>query len=357
MTSAPGIDNEKLAGFMIKVSEGLSATMVMQLCIIGDRLSLFKDLAEQGSATHVEFAARNHIHERYALEWLSAMAAAQYVDYDPSTGAFTLPPEHAAVLADEGGPMFMSGIFEMMPALSSAIEQITTAFRTGGGVPKSHYDEYYWSGMERCSIRWYNHQMLREWVHRLPAVEAKLNKGGLGADIGCSRGQALIKLAQAFPNSRFVGFDIYGPNLDAARTSAEEAGVADRTEFRLVEAAGGLASETYDLILCADALHEFTDVPGTLKAVRSALAPDGVFLLQEVNMAGSLEENINPWGAMFYSASVLFCLPDNLHGGGEGLGRLGLHDRKVRELCADAGFSRVGRLWEDKVNVAFDIRP
>lgn len=353
MTQA-GFNQEKFTRMMSRVSEDLSGTLVMQMCFIGDRLGLFKDLAERGPATSEEFADRNGIVPRYALEWLSAMAAAQYLDYDPATGAFRMPEEHAPVLVEERGAKFMSGIFQMLPALQTGVPRVMEAFKQGGGIPKEHFDDNYWTGMERCTGRWYEHH-LPDWIDLVPDVKEKLARGGRVADLGCGRGQALIKLAHAFPNSRFEGFDVFEPSIGRAEANAAEAAVADRVGFQRKDAAEALDG-SYDLVLCADALHEFPDIPATLTSVREAIGADGVFLLHEVNVGDRLEDNISPRGAMFYSVSVLYCLSENLRSGGEGLGRLGLHEGKVRELCSAAGLQRVRRLWEDAVDVVYEIR-
>ena len=353
--SETSFDQEKFTRMLSRVSEALSGTLVMQMCFIGDRLGLFKDLAERGPATSDQFAERNGIVARYALEWLSAMVAAQYLDYDPTGRIFRMPKEHAPVLAEEGSAKFMSGIFQMLPALQTGAPQIIEAFKEGGGVSKEHFDDNYWTGMERCTGRWYEHHLLPDWIGLLPDLKAKLDRGGRVADIGCGRGQALIKLAQAFPNARFEGFDVFAPSIGRAEANAADAAVTDRVRFQRKDAAEALDG-TYDLVICVDALHEFPNIPATLTSIRNALGPDGVFLLHEVNVGEKLEDNISPRGAMFYSVSVLYCLSENLRSRGEGLGRLGLHEKKVRELCSSADLGRVRRLWEDPVDVVYEIR-
>ena len=356
MASTPALDHERVDAFMKKVSGDISSTFVTQMCILGDRLGLFKDLNAHGPATSGELARRTGIKEQYAREWLNAVASAGYLEYSSESERFTLPREHAPVLADEGGPKMLCGIHQMLPALQSTLDLLTEAFREGGGVTQDQYDENYWEGMERITSRWYNHLMLQQWLPLIPNVRAKLERGAVVADIGCGRGRALLTLATAFPRSRCVGYDVYGLLLAKAEAYAQAEGVADRVSFRQLDVAKGLP-EQYDLIATIDALHEFLDPLGTLKAIRRGLKPDGTYLLHEVNVGDSLEANMGPRHAMFYSVSVLYCLTTVLAHGAEGLGRSGLPESKVRELCAKAGFSSVRRMWEDQVDIVYEIRP
>lgn len=358
--TSPGTpwDQDKYAAMLKRASEDLSGTLVMQMCVIGDRLGLFKDLHQRGPATSVGFAKRNNLIERYVREWLNALTAAQYLDYDPSTKRYSLPSEHAPVLAIEKHEKFMSGIFSMVPSLQRAVEHVVKAFSSGGGVTKDQFDEHYWSGMERCTIRWYEHYLTQAWLKRLPDIDDRLTNGGRAADLGCGRGQLLIKLAMAYPKSKFLGLDVHAPSIAQARSNARAAELGSRIIFKTKDAVEGLPQKpTFDLITTVDALHEFPRVPETLQAARDALKPSGVLLIHEVNVNEHVEDNISTRGAMFYSVSVLFCLSENLAQGGEGLGRLGLHESKVRALCAQAGFRQVERLWEDAVDVVFAVRP
>jgi SAM-dependent methyltransferase len=350
------LDETKLQAFMGKVVGDLSGTMVSFLCSIGDRLGLFKELSANGPASSVELAARAGIDERYAREWLRALTTAGYLEYDGLTQRYSLPPEHALALAQEGGPMFVGGMYQMIPAFAGPLNQLIQAFRQGGGVPQAAYDQAFWDGFERFSGGWFENLLIQQWIPAVPSVQTKLERGALVADIGSGRGRALIKLAQAFPRSRFVGFDNYEPTVALAAANAQAAGVADRVSFRALDVVQGLP-EQYDLITTFDVVHDMANPRGALKAIRRALKADGTYLCLEINCADNPEENAGPIAALFYGASVLYCMTSSLSAGGEGLGTMGLPQAKIRELCVEAGFGPVRRLpLENPFNTLYEIK-
>jgi len=343
MTTTKPLDQAMLDSFTERAFRDLSGAYISAMCILGDRLGLFKALAALGPTSSAELAAHAHVNERYAREWLSALTCAAYIEYDPARGRFTLPPEHAAVLAEEGGPHFIGGEYAQLPALLGVLDQLTTAFRQGGGVPQTAYHESLYMGLDRNSVALYQQVLVQEWIPVLPAVQAALERGIAVADVGCGGGRALIALAQAFPQSRFTGYDLHAPTLALAQQQAEAAGVAERVRFVLADAAEGLP-EQYDLITTFLVVHDAAHPRQLLRAIRAALKPEGTYLCVEVKVSSRLEKNIGPLGAYCYGTSVLYCLTTSLAAGGEGLGTAGLPATKVEELCTEAGFSRVRRL-------------
>ena len=357
MKAQPVLDQTKVEEFVGKVLGDTSAALTTTLAALGDRLGLFKDLAENGPATSPEFAARTGINERYAREWLGGIASAGYIDYDPGSRRFTLPPEHVPALAEENGAMFFGGVYQMIPAMAAQLDQLATYFRQGGGVPQSAYNENMWDGLERFTGGWYEHQLLQQWLPLMPDVQAKLERGAQVADIGCGRGRALLKLAQAFPNSRYVGYDNYGPTIERASASAKAAGVDARVSFQQLDAVKGIP-EQFDVITTFEVVHDAVDPLGLLRAIRQALKADGIYVCLDVNCSDKLEENSGPLGAMFHGFSVLYCMTTSLSSGGVGLGTVGFHEPKVRELCAEAGFSGVRRVpIENPFTSLYEIRP
>ncbi|HEX2173898.1 MAG TPA: methyltransferase domain-containing protein [Dehalococcoidia bacterium] len=346
MTTQPAIDREKVKAFMDRVQSDFSGTLVTAMCILGDRLRLFRVLAAHGPATSQELADRAGIQERYAREWLSALTAGGYLTYDPASGRFALPAEHALAFAQEGGPLAMGGFLEMLSGLLGVLDPLTEAFRRGGGVHQSAYSERMWDGLERHSGLIYEHLLVRRWLPEMPDVRSKLESGALVADVGCGRGRALIKLAQTFPNSRYVGYDVFEPTVARATANAEAAGVADRVRFQALDAAKGLP-ELYDIITTFDVVHDAVDPRGLLRAIRQGLRPDGRYVCGEVTCSERLEDNAGPIGAMFYGTSVLYCLTTSLANYGEGLGAMGLPEPKLRQLCAEAGFGHFRRVPVD----------
>ncbi len=356
MTTQPAIDEAKAEEFVGKVLGDASAAMVMALCAIGDRLGLFKDLAEKGPATSAEFAARAGINERYAKEWLGGMTSAGYLEYDPKSGSFRLPPEHTPVLAQEAGPVFFGGMFQMLPSGLQPLDHLVQAFREGGGVPQSEYGPDWWEGMERFTAGWFENQLLQEWIPAMPDLQAKLEQGALVADIGSGSGRALFKLAEAFPNGRYVGYDISEAQIERAHTNAREAGLKDKVTFRLHDVVKGLP-EQYNVITTFDVIHDAIDPRGLLRAIRQGLKPGGFYVCLDINCSDKLEENIGPLGAMFHGFSVLYCMTTSLAHHGEGLGTLGFHESKVREMCQEAGFRSVRRLpLENPFNNIYEVK-
>jgi len=357
MTMQQTIDQAKADAFVGKVLADTAGLAVTVMSSIGDRLGLFKNLAQQGSATSEELAERAHVDERYAREWLSAMASAGYLEYDPAGRRFTLPPEHVPVLAQEGGPVFFGGVQEEMVGLAGPINQLMQAFRDGGGVPMEAYDPSAWEGISRFTSGWFENLLLPVWLPAMPEVLAKLEDGALVADVGCGQGKALIKLAQSFPRSRFVGYDSFAPFIQQATSNALAAGVADRVRFEHREVSEGLP-EQYDVITTFDVVHDVVNPRGLLRSIRNALRPGGRYVCLEINSSDKLEENIGLLGAFFYSCSVLYCMTTSLAHHGEGLGTTGIPESKMRELCAEAGFSNVRRVpMENPFNILYEVTP
>jgi SAM-dependent methyltransferase len=357
MAEEATIDAARQEEFVGKVVEQISGTMTTLLGAVGDRLGLFKNLAEQGAATSAELASRTKLNERYLREWLGGMATAGYLNYQGTTKRFSLPAEHASVLAHENGPFFVGGMYQMLPAFTGVFDQVLTAFRSGGGVSQSHYSEMMWDGLERFTCTWFENLLLQQWIPAMPDVKAHLERGCDLADAGCGRGHALIKLALAFPRSRYVGYDNFGPTVVRATANAREANVSNRVRFEERDVSKGLPSQ-FDVITTFDVVHDAVDPLQLLQSIRRALRPDGVYVCLDINCSEKLEENANPLGAMFHGVSVFYCMTTSLANHGAGLGTLGFHEAKVRELCEKAGFSSVRRVpLENPFNNLYEAKP
>lgn len=196
------LDGSKTNTFLEKVFGDVSGAYTTLMCCIGDKLNLFKKLESQDSMSSSEFAKFANIDERYAREWLYAMASAGYVLYDSNTQKFNLPPEHAPILTQEGGAIFLAGIYQQFLAEIKNMDKLIRKFRDGGGIPLNEFDKDEFIGMERMTASWFDNLLLTEWIPAVPGVKNNLEKGIDVADVGCGRGRAIIKLAQAFPNSR-----------------------------------------------------------------------------------------------------------------------------------------------------------
>ncbi|MDX1373893.1 MAG: hypothetical protein R3321_15565, partial [Nitrososphaeraceae archaeon] len=202
-------DETKLNSFMDKIVNDLSASYATLLCVIGDKLDLFKKLEKYGPITSQDFAKKSKINERYAKEWLNGLTCAKYLEYNPDDHTFILPQEHAHALTKEGGPMFVAGIYQSLFAEVKNLEQLLDAFENGKGIPIEQYDKNEFEGMERMTFSWFKNLLVQEWISSIPGLKNKLKEGIKVADIGCGRGKAIIKLAKTFPNSKFYGYDIH----------------------------------------------------------------------------------------------------------------------------------------------------
>ncbi len=345
MAAEQTIDETKAEEFMGQVIGDYSGALTVNLCYIGDRLGLFKTLAD-GPASPAELAERAGINERYAAEWLRGLTAAGYMSQDDSSGQYSLSPEQALVLSSEGTPMSFGGGYQMVGGMVGPMEAIVDAFKNGGGAGQDVYPEDVWAGMERFTDGWFENFLLQEWIPGMPSVEAKLKEGGSYADVGCGSGRAVIKLAEAFPESTFAGYDLFPGQAKRAEENVAAAGLSDRVTIGTGDAGDGLP-EKYDVISTYDVVHDAADPLGLLKGIRQSLNDDGTYICLDINCADKHEDNEGPLAAMFYGFSVFYCMTTSLANGGEGLGTCGLPEAKARELCEEAGFSELRRVEMD----------
>ena len=326
------------------------------LAYIGDRLGLWAALAGSGPVTSRELAELTGLHERYLREWLATQTAAEYLVYDPDTGRFSLPAEHAAVLADDSSPAALAGGFESVAAFWAVADRIADSFRSGRGVAWQEQDPRLFSGVDRFFTPLYERSLTTEWLPALDATVATLERGGRVLDVGCGFGTSTILMAQAYPRSTFHGIDPHEGSIARARDGAAKAGVADRVTFDV-----GTAFEDvdagWDLITFFDAFHHVGDPIAVARWARQSLAAEGALMLVEPRAADRLEENLDLVGLTFYGASTLVCVSDALAqdgatalGGQAGPGRL-------REVLTEAGFSRFRQAVETPFNLVIEARP
>jgi 2-polyprenyl-3-methyl-5-hydroxy-6-metoxy-1,4-benzoquinol methylase len=353
----PGFDPQESQSFAEKAFTDMLGFMNICMCVLGDRLGLFKDLVAHGPATSAELAARAGIVERYAREWLTQMACAGYLKYDPADGRFCLPPAHASTLAEEGGLNFMGGFYQNVQCVERGMfSKLIRAFREGGGIPYAEYDENFWDGLDRYTIGFLNHTLVQQYIPAMPEVQAALERGAKVADMGCGRGGVLLMLARAFPNSHFVGYDPYAPNINRAQAEAERAGLAERVQYYVHNATLEIP-ERYDVIFSFDATHHATDVLAYLSAIHLALNPGGIFVCSEAASADTLEGNIGPGGAILYASSVIVCVPQVLSEGDVALGNAGLPFSRMRVLTDQAGFGNIRLVpLEGAANNLYEIK-
>ena len=217
-TPPAAIDQGKLEAFLGKVVNEVGAAYNTVLTAIGDQLGLYRVLADAGPLSSAELAERSGTAERYVREWANAQAASGFLRYDPVAGTYELPPEQAFVLADDTSPVYLAGIFQGAPAVFGLTPRIVEGFRTGQGVGWHEHGQALFEGTERFFRSGYRANLVSEWIPALEGVEAKLQTGVAVADVGCGHGASTLLLAEAFPNSTFVGYDYHQASIDAART-------------------------------------------------------------------------------------------------------------------------------------------
>jgi SAM-dependent methyltransferase len=350
------IDGQKLEQFVFRAVDEVGATLNAALVVMGDKLGLYRALAGAGGLTSVELARRTGVSERYVREWLNAQAAGGYVEYDSVLGSYTLPPEQTIALTDESSPAYLPGFFQI--ALGTVIDspRITESARSGEGVGWHEHNHDVFEGCERFFRPGYSASLIPSWLPALDGVAEKLEAGGKVADIGCGHGSSTILMAQAFPNSTFVGSDYHEGSIETARRRATDAGVADRVRFDTAPASAH-PGEGYDLVTMFDCLHDMGDPVSAARHVLGVLAPDGTWMIVEPMAGDRIEDNLNPVGRTYYGFSTFLCTPASLSqevglalGAQAGQARIG-------DVVAAGGFSQFRRAAETPFNLVFEARP
>jgi len=354
--TTPAADEAAVEAFLGQVAVDAGAVFHAATVVLGDKLGLYKALAT-GPATPAQLAVRTGCDERYLQEWLNAQVASNYCGYDSATGRYSLTPAQATVLADETSPAFAAGMMALAAAVLKDEERLgRDAVRTGAGVGWHEHHGDLFSGTERLFKPGYVTNLVASWIPALDGVEEKLRAGAKVADIGCGHGASTIVMAQAYPESTFVGTDYHAESIDIARKRAADAGVSDRVTFE-VASASDFAGDGYDLVCVFDALHDMGDPVGAAAHVRQVLADDGTFLIVEPMAGETLEDNVNPIGRIFYSAGLFICLANAKSQGGKHQLGPQVPEQTWRELLAEAGFTSFRRATETPFNRVFEARP
>lgn len=350
------IDHEKLHHLVGRTIVDFGAVSIAPLVLIGDRLGLYRALAEHGPLTSSELAARTETHERYVREWLNAQAASGYVCYQADSGHYALTPEQALLFAEEDSPAFIVDAFQTALAAGRIIGKLTEAFRTGDGIGWHEHDHQLFHGIERFFRSSYTGNLVQNWIPAIDGMEAKLEAGASVADIGCGHGASTILMAQAYPASRFIGFDYHAESVAAANERARSAGVAGRCRFE-VASAKDFPGRNYDFVTVFDALHDMGDPAGAARHVLSALADEGSWMIVEPYAGDRIEENLNPVGRAYYAGSTMICTPCSLaQEVGLALGAQA-GEARMRAVVTGAGFTRFRRAVQTPFNLVYDARP
>jgi 2-polyprenyl-3-methyl-5-hydroxy-6-metoxy-1,4-benzoquinol methylase len=350
--SAP-IDEAKLHAFVGKMLGDLGGAMSVPTVRLGVRLGLFDALAE-GPATATELALRaSGLHERYVREWALAQAANGYVDFDPATERFSLSPEQAMVFHNADSPVYLVAAFEMVAAMVEAEPKVEECFRNGTGVRWGDHAGCLFCATGAFFRPGYVNNIVQAWIPALDGVEAKLRAGANVADVGCGVGFSTLLMAQAYPESRFIGYDFHAPSIDEARRHADAHGLGERVRFE-VATAKDVPGRDFDLVTMYDCLHDMGDPRGCAAHMREILAPDGRWMIVEPIAGDKPEANFNPVGRLYYNASTMICVPTSLDQEvGEGLGAQA-GEARLAAVVREGGFGHVRRAAETPFNMVLE---
>jgi SAM-dependent methyltransferase len=356
-------DHDRLRRFTFQVFSKLEGAVTAGMIHLGDRLGLYRALAAaDGALTSQELADATGLHERWVREWASNQAAARLVELDATGGVdrFALSGEGRAVLATPEHPAFGMGMFHRLPQTMAALTAMPECFEHGVGRDYDSHGPEGAEGIERSFEPWNRANLLRKVLPAMDGVVDRLRSGARVADVGCGAGGAVILMAEAFPESTFVGYDISQHALDRANARRAESGLGNaRFVDPRVEPLPGDGS--LDLVTTFDCIHDMAHPQPVIEAIRASLADDGRWLLVDIEAGETLAENIagNPMASLLYGVSVLSCMSSALsEPGGAGLGTLGLPASRARAMAQAAGFTRFRTLPVDHaLNAFYEIRP
>jgi len=353
--NATVIDQEKLETFAMRTVTDIAAGYLGVMVSIGSKLGLYKALAYAGPTSAGELAARSRCAERYVREWLNAQAAGGYLAYHSASDTYELSPEQATVLADEDSPFYIPPAWNVPASMWFDEDKALAAFRTGGGISWGEHDPRLACGVAAFYRNGYRASLVQQWLPALDGVVEQLRTGIDVADVGCGYGHSTLLMAEAFPRSRFHGFDAHPESIEQARRNAERAGLADRVSFAVAGAAD-YPDRRYGLVCFFDTLHDLGDPVGAARRTIEVLGSGGTVLLVEPFANDRVEDNLSVVGQLYYSASCTICCAHAIAEGGRfvlgaqaGPGRLATVFRK-------AGFTHFRRAAETPFNLIFEVR-
>ena len=351
------VDLTKLEQFVHRFAGDIGAVFHASTVLIGDRLGLYRAMADSQWVTAAELADRTGTDERYVTEWLAAQAASQYAEYDAPSGRYRLSEEQAFALTDEMHPVFAPGGVECAASTIHDVDRMVEAYRSGAGVPWGEHHHLLFEGTMRFFRANYIGALVDSWLPALDGVVDRLGAGGARvADVGCGLGSSTVLMAAAFPDAVLTGFDVHEDSVAAARKAAAEAGVADRCKFE-VASAKDFPGTAYDLITYFDCLHDMGDPVGALAHGREALADGGTVMVVEPYAGDSVADNLNPVGRIYYSASSTLCVPNSRSQEGDAALGAQAGEVRIREVAASAGLGHFRRAAETPFNLVYEARP
>lgn len=349
------LDEAKLHEFVGKMLGDIGGAMSVPTARIGFRLGLFDELAK-APATPADLARKcGGLHERYVREWCLAQAANGYVTYHSESDSFSVSPEQAMVFTVPDSPVYLRGAFELVAAMLEAEAKVEECFRHGTGVRWGDHAGCLFCATGMFFRPGYVNNIVQSWIPALDGVEDKLKGGAKVADVGCGVGFSTLLMAEAYPDSQFVGFDFHEPSIEDARRHAAEHGLGDRVRFEVANAKE-ITEGGFDLITMYDCLHDMGDPQGCATHMRQILASGGTWMIVEPIAGDSPAENLNPVGRLYYNASTMICVPTSLDQEvGAALGAQA-GEARLSKVIKAGGFSSVRRATEGPFNMVLEAR-
>lgn len=352
----PAFDEPKAQAFAERLVGALGEAVLALMTSIGHRTGLFDALAKLPSATSVDLAGKAGLSERYVREWLAVMVTTGVVEYEPETATYSLPAEHAAFLTRAASPDNVAVTAQFIGVVASVEEEMLARFHSGEGLHYHHFTRFH-EVMAEDSDQLVVAALIEHILPIVPGLTGRLERGIEVLDIGCGGGHALLRLAETFPESRFLGVDLCAEAFAGAQAEAARRGLGNLAfEARDLSDADTLGQ--FDLVTAFDAVHDQKDPQALLTMVRNSLRGDGVFLMQDIGGSRHLENNVgNPFAPLLYTLSLMHCTPISIGQGGAGLGTMwGVET--AEEFLAAAGFGDLQtlRLPHDSINAYFVAR-
>ncbi len=349
------MDQDKIKALGQRVVVDTGGVFAIALCYIGDRLGLFRAMADGKTLTSEELAQKTNLNERYVREWLKGLVAAEYIEYKQDSDRYFMTAEQAFVLANEDSFSFVGGVFQLTIPSIVQVHRLMEAFRKGGGLSYEELGSEVAEGIDRVHRPAFKYLLAKEWLPGVPGLKERLDQGISVLDVGCGLGRASVVIGSAYPRSVILGLDPNAYSIERARSLAEGSGV-DNVEFFCGTLEQLPKDRNYDLILAFDCIHDMADPVGTLKGIRGTLTKDGIFFWVEPTGSHDPVENRNPIGKMRATLSPFLCLTVSLADGGAGLGTI-IGEAGARKLAEEAGFSGFEKLpIENPMQQFFSLR-
>ena len=357
VASDANFDAPRAEGFAERLLQALNDGGLCLMISVGHRTGLFDTMSRMPPATSAEIASHAGLHERYVREWLGAMVTGRVVEYDPPSGRYSLPPEHAGSLTRAAGANNMAVFAQYIGGLGGVEDAVVDCFRNGGGVPYAAFPRFH-EVMAEDSGQSVMSSLEAHILPLVPGLTDRLERGIRVLDLGCGRGRIIHRLAVLYPNSRFTGIDLSEEAIGWARTQAAGLPNLEYVARDLSDFDQTVEADAYDLITTFDAVHDQAQPLNLLKGIYRALAPDGVYLMQDISGSGHVDKDVeHPLGTLLYTISCLHCMTVSLAQGGEGLGAM-WGEEKTREYLQRAGFGSVttNKLAHDIQNNWYVVR-